>query len=155
MSARLAQAEDAAALAALHALSFPKAWTEADFSKLLGAPGAFAHLIDGQGFILSWAHGDEAEVLTLAVNPRDRRQGLGSRLLQAALAEALARGVARVVLETAVDNRPALALYARSGFRVVGRRPAYYAGAQASSDAHVLAWTPPDQGPGEGRDREG
>ena len=152
MNARLAQAEDAAALAALHALSFPKPWSASDFSKLLGAPGAFAHIVEGQGFILSWAHGDEAEVLTLAVTPFARRKGLGSRLLQAGLAEALARGCLRVVLETAGDNTPALALSARFGFRVVGRRPAYYAGAQGSSDAYVMAWAaPPDRGLGEGR----
>jgi ribosomal-protein-alanine N-acetyltransferase len=139
MSLRSAEAEDAAALAALHATSFPKPWPEPDFVKLLQAPGAFARLAEGQGFILCWAHGDEAEVLTLAVAPASRRQGLGGRLLNAAIAEAVARGVTRVVLEAAIDNAAALALYAGFGFKTVGRRPAYYAGAQGASDAYVLA----------------
>ena len=142
MSLRFAAPEDAAALTAVHAVSFPKPWPEADFTKLLKAPGAYAFLAEGQGFILAWAHGDEAEVLTLAVAPEARRQGLGARLLAAALAEAVARGVERVVLEVAVDNAAAIALYRAAGFHEVGRRPAYYAGAQGQTDALVLAWAP-------------
>lgn len=140
MSLRPADVGDAAALATLHATSFPKPWPEADFFKLMQAPGAFAHVADGQGFILCWAHADEGEVLTLAVAPPFRRQGLGGRLLAAALAEATARGAGRMVLEAAVDNAAALGLYAGFGFKIVGRRPAYYAGGQGASDAFVLAW---------------
>jgi ribosomal-protein-alanine N-acetyltransferase len=136
---RFADATDAPALAALHAGAFDRPWSIADFEKLLGAAGARALLAPNQGFILWWVLGDEAEVLTFAVAPSFRRQGVGSGLLTRALANIGAMGVGRVVLETATDNAAALALYDRFGFAQVGRRPAYYAGTQSRTDALVLA----------------
>ncbi len=67
----------------------------------------------------------EAEVLTLAVRPAARRRGIGRALVEAAatLAEASA---AAMFLEVAADNPGAVALYAQTGFEIVGRRPGYY-----------------------------
>ena len=45
-----------------------------------------------------------------------RRQGLGSRLLEACIAKAWARGLTRIELEVRADNRPAIRLYERFGF---------------------------------------
>jgi ribosomal-protein-alanine N-acetyltransferase len=36
------------------------------------------------------------------------------------------------LLEVGEDNTPARRLYARAGFREVGRRPGYYAGGKAA-----------------------
>ncbi len=135
---RPALAADAPMLAALHGQAFERPWSEADFEKLLCASGAFAWLAAGAGFILCWVQGDEAEVLTFAVAPVRRRQGLGAALLRAALAHAQTLGAERALLEAASDNSAALALYARFGFSEIGRRPAYYAGSQGRTDALVL-----------------
>ena len=72
---------------------------------------------------------DEAEILTLAVLPAARRQGLGSRLVAACLAEAGAAGAARLHLEVGAGNAAARALYVRAGFVEAGRRAGYYRGA--------------------------
>jgi len=46
------------------------------------------------------------------------------------------------VLEVAIDNEPAIALYMEFGFQPVGRRPGYYAGAGGGRvDALILART--------------
>ena len=135
--------EDAPALASVHAASFPAPWNAEALASLLASPGVFAMACeDGKvlaGFILLRAVAGEAEVLTLAVAPGHRRQGIGAGLLDASLALAATHGADVAFLEVAEDNRAALALYGRAGFATVGRRGAYYArGGGPPADALVL-----------------
>jgi ribosomal protein S18 acetylase RimI-like enzyme len=58
--------------------------------------------------------------LGIGVVASHRRRGIGRALLDAALEWASARGMP-VVLETRTDNAPAIRLFTRSGFRVVGQ----------------------------------
>ena len=69
---------------------------------------------------------DEVELLTLAVEPAARRQGLGRALLARFGVEAAAAGATRAFLEVATDNLPAIGLYASAGYRETGRRRGYY-----------------------------
>jgi [ribosomal protein S18]-alanine N-acetyltransferase len=78
---------------------------------------------------------DEAEVLTLAVAPLARRQGIATGLLRAATERVRAHGGTAMFLEVATTNCPALALYRREGLIEVGHRRHYYSD---SSDALVL-----------------
>lgn len=126
-------------LAALHAEAFANPWDAAAFETLLHQGGVLA-LEEPDGFILLRAVADEAEVLTLAVRPAARRQGLGARLVAAGKIGAAAQGATRLFLEVADDNTPALAVYLRAGFTEVGRRPGYYArGDGDRRDALILA----------------
>jgi ribosomal-protein-alanine N-acetyltransferase len=128
---------DPAPLAVLHAASFPDAWDAAAIGKLLSTPGTFAfHHHDG--FVMARAAAGEAEILTLAVAPVARGQGLGRALLEPAIAMAQAMGAQTVFLEVGADNPHALALYAGLGFAKVGTRKAYYSRASGSADALVL-----------------
>ena len=79
---------------------------------------------------------DVADLQRVAVLPSARRNRLGQRLLDEVVAEARRRGCARILLEVAADNAPAVALYARNGFTTIDRRPRYYAG---DVDALILA----------------
>lgn len=132
-----AQPIHAAALAAIHAASFPSGeqWDAGAMTAQLSQPGVFGWLEDSGGLILARVAADEAEVLTLAVVPEARRRGVGRMLLTQACAEAAARGAATMFLEVAADNDAARALYAALGFRPVGQRRAYYPG---GVDALVL-----------------
>lgn len=114
------------ALAALHAEAFDAPWSAEAFAGLLAQPGMILET-DPSGFILVRVVVDEAEILTLAVRPSARRQGIGGRLVTAAAARARAAGAERLFLEAAEDNRAARALYAGSGFTFSGRRRGYYA----------------------------
>jgi [ribosomal protein S18]-alanine N-acetyltransferase len=69
---------------------------------------------------------DEAHVIRLAVDARDRRRGVGRYLLDGLVAWADDRGASAVVLEVRAGNAAAQALYAAAGFAVEGRRPRYY-----------------------------
>lgn len=138
---RPAGAEDAEALAELHAEAFDDPWTAAAIAELIGADGALAFWAQ-DGFVLARALAGEAEILTLAVRPAARGRGLGARLVQAAMTEAARRGADALFLEVAADNAAALALYRRAGFEPVGRRAGYYRRPGAAPmDALVLRRT--------------
>lgn len=128
-----------ARLAALHAEAFDRPWDAGAFAALLDQSGVFA-VEEADGFILMRVAVDEAEILTLAVRPAARRQGLGARLVGQGAVAAAARGADRLFLEVAEDNAAARALYARAGFIEAGRRPGYYQGPDGSRrDALLLA----------------
>lgn len=128
------------ALAALHASSFttPRPWSAAEFADLLRASGVFL-LCDTTGFLLGRVIADEAELLTVAVDPAARRQGTGARLVAAFATEARARGAVTGFLEVAASNAAAQALYRRAGWVEAGRRKRYYHAPDGSAeDALVL-----------------
>lgn len=123
-------AGDAAELARLHALAFDRPWTAGEFEDLIrtGAAG----WMTADGFILTRTAAGEAEILTLAVDPVARRQGLGRRLVCAPVA------AEAVFLEVAADNEAAIALYRQAGFEQAGVRRAYYSRPGGGVDALVL-----------------
>lgn len=131
----------AAELARLHATCFttPKPWGAAAFTDLLTSPAVFL-LTAPTGFILGRVVADEAEVLTLAVDPAARRQGIGRDLVGRFKAQASARGAVTAFLEVAADNRAAIALYHTAGFVESGRRRQYYRQPDGShTDAIVMS----------------
>jgi [ribosomal protein S18]-alanine N-acetyltransferase len=131
---RAATTADIAVLARLHAACFTKGWSEAALHELLESPGIVA-LVAPCGFVLARAAADEAEILTLAVEPQARRQGLATVLVMRAAEAAAMRGAKTMFLEVATANDAARALYRRLGLREAGRRKAYYG---AGEDALIL-----------------
>ena len=127
----------AGVLAAVHATAFPprERWGVDAIRLQLALPGVFGFLDPRGGMLIARAAADEAEILTLAVEPRARRQGVARALVNKALAEAHGRGARMVLLEVSVSNAAARALYRRAGFVEVGRRPRYYTD---GSDALIL-----------------
>lgn len=117
-------------LAAIHAraMGFPPPWSIEDFRRLLADPQTLLVTRPG-GFLLGRVVLDEAEVLTLAVDPGARRQGIGRVCLLGYEAEAHRRGARRSLLDVAADNCAARALYASAGYATDGTRPGYYAAA--------------------------
>ena len=132
----------ASARAEVHARSFPAPWSAADLRRLAEAPQCFgvAAAWGGTlaGFIIVSAAADEAEIITLAVDELWRRRGIGRLLLDAALTEAATRGATAMLLEVGVTNAAAQELYARAGFRIVGRRRKYYRGPGGAEDALIM-----------------
>jgi ribosomal-protein-alanine N-acetyltransferase len=128
----------ATALSAIHARAFPEGeyWDARIIAGQLSQPGVFGLIDTRGGMILARLAADEAEVLTVAVVPERRQQGLGGSLVAAAAEEARQRGAARIFLEVSTRNPAARGLYQRLGFTQVGRRRAYYAD---GSDALVLS----------------
>lgn len=153
MIVRAATPEDAAALSRLHTVSFDDGWTTADFVTWLSRPEAIAAMATREretvAFGLALAAGADAELLTIATAPDQRRSGLGRQIFRALDAEALNRGLERWVLEVARNNMPAFALYSSEGFVEIGVRKAYYKTREGRVDALVMSRR---VGPGGGQD---
>ena len=150
MRLRGAWPHEAEAMAAVHGRAFARGWSAADIAELTAGPGGFALMVEEDdaalGFILCRTVGEEAEILTLAVEPGARRRGLGRALVDAAAGAARMAGAETLFLEVAHDNGPALALYEAAGFARAGLRRGYYdLGGGNTADAVVMRL---DLGPG-------
>jgi ribosomal-protein-alanine N-acetyltransferase len=144
---RLASRADSERIAELHALAFQKGWTASSISTFLTDPACAGFVAERQdtepsalaGFVLVREAAGEAEILTLAVDPRWRGQGAGRRLVQAAIGWAASRGAETMFLEVGETNAAALAVYRHHGFVAVGHRRDYYAsGGGKAENALVL-----------------
>ena len=130
---------DAHSIARLHAKSFRRGWSDGEFERLLIERNVVAHRAARggtlDGFILSRIAAGEAEILSVAVAPARRGQGLARALLNLHLRRLAGLGTRAVFLEVDEDNNAARRLYARAGFHEVGRRAGYYqhAGANAAT----------------------
>ena len=79
------------------------------------------------GFIVAEAGRQKTgHIITIDVLEEARRSGLGSQLLAAAEQRLKEAGCKAVFLETAVDNRAALAFYKRHEYFLVKTLPRYY-----------------------------
>ena len=90
-----------------------------------------------RGFIAARIVGDELHVNNVAVREAYRRSGIGRRLLKEVLTEGERMGARQAFLEVRESNEAAQALYARLGFRAIGRRRDYYS--QPKEDALIMS----------------
>jgi ribosomal-protein-alanine N-acetyltransferase len=130
-----------AQLADLHKRCFkiPRPWTAEEFLTLLADPNTLV-VRETSGFALGRVIVDEAELLTLAVAPEQRRKGVALRMLLNLEQAAKSRGAATCFLEVAASNTPAIALYHSAGYREAGRRRGYYKQADGmTEDALILS----------------
>jgi [ribosomal protein S18]-alanine N-acetyltransferase len=141
------QDDDLPRLAEIHASSFGHAWDEDELSRLLSQTGVFALVIRRAnpfgtrrplGFILIRSVAGEAEILTIAVDPKHRGRGLAEKLLQQAMFRLYSERCECLFLEVDAANEPALRLYKARGFRKVGERKGYYRSGDGDGTALVM-----------------
>jgi ribosomal-protein-alanine N-acetyltransferase len=126
-----ARPSDAETVARLHAEGFYRGWTREEFAAYIAGEGTPVFVAcDSKrriaGFAMLRQLGEEVELITIAVDRRWRKKGVGLMLMRA-LFEALLRSPAkRMLLEVATDNPAALKLYGKVGFVKVGERKGYY-----------------------------
>jgi ribosomal-protein-alanine N-acetyltransferase len=119
---RPAAPEDLAAIAAIQAASSEASqWEPGDYldqdCRVAFAEGRVT------GFLASRRVApDEREILNVAVDPTQRRKGIGRALVQ----DELARGPGRWFLEVRASNKAAIRMYKTAGFEPCGSRPGYY-----------------------------
>jgi ribosomal-protein-alanine N-acetyltransferase len=145
MSGRVEPASWAAAhpIALLHRECFPgDPWDFEAISQIMRMPGFIGRVGWVRdcpvGFALALDLGKEVEILSLGVVTDHRRAGIGSALLDRLFLDAGLRAADSVVLEVAVDNAAARALYAANGFTAVGYRRNYYRQAGRPIDGLIL-----------------
>ena len=89
------------------------------------------------GFIVLRLAAGIGEIVNLAVLPEDCRRGIGTALLEAALAAARNEGGEKISLEVHANNLPAQALYRKAGFNEIGIREKFYGG---KDDALIMGF---------------
>ncbi|MDD2773882.1 MAG: GNAT family N-acetyltransferase [Elusimicrobiales bacterium] len=126
-----AAAADIGALAGIEARCAHAAdWGRGGLEAELGKPSAriFTARTGGRaaGFICANFIPPEAQVLNMAVAPEYARLGAGTALVEAVFAAARGLGCSLATLEVNEINAPAIALYSKMGFNIVGRRAKFY-----------------------------
>jgi [ribosomal protein S18]-alanine N-acetyltransferase len=112
--------------------SFPReAYTRKMFKELRRECGPLFLVIKSRrriaGYIATCRSETSAELISVAVDPRWRGQGLGTAMLEHSLAFLRASGVKHLDLMVSTNNREAARLYRRFGFRRTGTLRRYYA----------------------------
>lgn len=117
-------------LSNLHAKCFPtKPWSVDDFRDLKNSGCEI--IMSENGFIVYRIAVDEAEIITIGVNPDLRRQGIASAMIGIIEKNLKNQHVKKIFLEVASNNVAAKKLYENCGFKTVGLRPKYYDGVDA------------------------
>jgi ribosomal-protein-alanine N-acetyltransferase len=139
ITVRPAERADLLAVSRIERESFPQPWPFDVFQGLLGQPG-FLVADTGTGvagFIVADTvshHGEPAgHVKDFAVHPAYRGQGLGTRLLDRALAVLDRPHVRRAKLEVRRSNDAAISLYRRFGFEPHHIVSQYYDNGEAAA----------------------
>ncbi len=137
---------DAGTLAAVDASVNSHPWSDAQFTAVCagtdGSPAwALVAADDGRidGFVVASRVLDEASILSIAVVPRQQRNGLGRSLLLAAIARAEREGAVRCLLEVRETNAAARRLYTEIGFALDGVRKNYYPREGGREDALLMS----------------
>ena len=138
--------EDCRAVHSLLQEAFQKAWSLESLEEMFRVPGYLClvaaetkedggriHAFAGMKSVL-----DEADITDVAVRKSDRGLGLGTSIFSCLMEMAAKRGIRQVFLEVRASNRPALALYKKTGFTPAGLRNNYYQ--EPVEDALLMKW---------------
>jgi [ribosomal protein S18]-alanine N-acetyltransferase len=126
-----AEARDADTIARLHAQGFYRGWPREDFAAYITSEGTPVYVAcDAKrriaGFAMIRHLGEEAELITIAVDKKWRSKGVGVSLMRAVFDDLLMTPAKKLFLEVATDNAAALKLYGKLGFEKISERKGYY-----------------------------
>ena len=117
-------------IAELEKICFSDPWSENSVASELKNPlSLWLVAVEGNrlaGYIGSQSVEGEADVMNVAVHPDFRRCGVAEKLCIQLVALLKERDVHGLTLEVRASNTPAIALYEKLAFALVGRRPNYY-----------------------------
>ena len=123
---------DLAEVLVIEQVSFATPWTREMYLKELSNRSSrpFVYRLDGNivGYMCFWLVLDEAHLMTIAVHPDRRGEGIGKVIMEHLEEVCLKEGLKKILLEVGRRNNIARALYRQRGFTAVGFRKNYYAG---------------------------
>lgn len=132
--------EDAGELAELDKEVFSVPWSEKSFRDECNNSLAvyFAAREDNKiiGYAGFWHIADEGDITNIAVREKFRRRGVASLLIEEMIKEADKRKLSLLTLEVRKSNLPAIGLYNKFGFNVIGERKNYYT--KPTEDALIM-----------------
>lgn len=134
------QDKHAPAVAELEKVSFSVPWSESGLREELDNGNAhFLVAVSDErllGYIGVHEICGEAYITNVAVFPEYRRLGVGEALIEAATHGAESRGCDFITLEVRVSNNPAIELYKKQYYDIVGQRKGFYS--NPTEDAYIM-----------------
>ena len=125
-------------------------WTPARVLKAIRDGATNVALVRGQGAVQGFGimrYGEQkAHLVLLAVEPAERKRGLGAILLGWLEKSAATAGIERVQLEARADNPVAIAFYRDQGYEEAGTVRGYYRGEVDALRLEKSLWTVPRGG---------
>jgi ribosomal-protein-alanine N-acetyltransferase len=144
--ARVETEQDLDAVLEVEASSFANPWTREMYLREMDNPRvSYIHILrihggTGEGTVVGfcsfWLVFDELHINNLAIRPEYRGHGMGTALLEHAMALAAGLGARRATLEVRRSNDAARRIYERLGFELAGVRRDYYT--NPTEDALIL-----------------
>jgi ribosomal-protein-alanine N-acetyltransferase len=142
MQLRPVSSESAQLLTRIHNECFPHYWNPDAFTDFFAVGGTCALLAEAgepAGMVVYRVMHEQADIITIAVAPPFRRQGVARLLMGKVLADAAAAGGKAMFLDVEEGNEAALRLYKGYGFSQINRRKQYYRQKDGSfTDALVM-----------------
>ncbi len=142
--------EDLPAVRAIETLSFSNPWSDNTFrGEIQNTSISFPMVVvrrpgnpvvadeEVVAYVIYWQIRDDVQVNNIAVHPACRGLGLGEAMMRYVIAKSRETAVTFLTLEVRQSNTPALTLYKKLGFEIVGTRKSYYT--NPDEDAYVMA----------------
>jgi len=131
VSLRRMESSDLQAVAALEALGGDVHWSFQQLADELAKPISryyVAHAPQARivGYVGGYVLAPELQIANIVIHPEFRCRGIGRRLLEVLIKEAISEGCQKSTLEVRANNTHAQALYRAAGFVPTGRRPQPY-----------------------------
>ena len=136
-------------IVALDQLCFGGLWTEDGYLRELESPNSSLFALSVRepnlvtfnpkiiGMCCLWSIVEEAHITLLGIHPDYRGEGLGQLLLYVLFKDALKRKLKWATLEVKTNNHPAISLYKKFGFKIVGKRKGYY---RSTGEDALILW---------------
>lgn len=136
--------DDLPAVRIIESLSFSNPWSDNTFrGEIQNTSVSFPLVVvrrpgdEVVAYIIYWQVGDDVQINNAAVHPDCRGLGLGEAMMRYAIAKVREAGAAFMTLEVRPSNTPAVSLYKKLGFEIMGTRRNYYT--KPDEDAYVMA----------------
>ena len=127
--------DDSAKICEIRKECFEDFWSEQDFNEML-TNNLYFGFFEENGFILCRKISNEIEIITFAVLPYARRNGIGRRLLGSVIDQC--KDGDTIFLEVAENNIAALRLYQSFEFLPIATRRNYYKFSSGFQNAVVM-----------------
>ena len=122
--------EDCPAVAKLQSVCFSTPWSLKSLEDMESQPGGRNYVAVKDGVIVGYvgmlAVLDEADITNVAVEPEQRRQGIGRLLVSHLKEQAQKEEIRHIFLEVRKSNLAAIRLYEEAGFSQSAIRKNYY-----------------------------
>ena len=119
---------------------YEKKWAKKDFDSFISNHENIFILSHPKpvGYLKARVTRDEIEIISILIDKKFRKSGIGKSLLYKLINIALKKKIQNVFLEVSVENQIAINLYKKFNFIKVGKRKNYYFQNGKYTDANIM-----------------